>query len=85
MSSLKSHTSLPVRQKTTLSQRGVELTKCFNVRELAGKIGTAKPWDAVTNPDGVVNIGTAENVCLIPSPSLHDRYAANTVANNHVV
>ena len=55
--------SEPQETKTypTLSQRGNVLASGFNMREIAGTIMGPK-WHRETNPDAVVNIGTAENV-----------------------
>ena len=50
----------------TLSKRGRELTSDRlgpNAREATEKIGFYDaPWNAVTNPNGLINLGTAENV-----------------------
>jgi hypothetical protein len=59
-----------MQSESSLSKRGRDLTSDRlgpNAREATEKIGFYDgPWDPVTNPDGLVNLGTAENVrcCL---------------------
>ncbi|KAL1598987.1 hypothetical protein SLS60_008133 [Paraconiothyrium brasiliense] len=55
-----------MRPDSSLSKRGRDLTSDRlgpNAREATEKIGFYNgPWDPETNPDGLVNLGTAENV-----------------------
>lgn len=60
----------------TLSTRGADLAAGPDVRENEEKL-YGKPWDPVTNPDGVVNIGTAENVGNALVGSLKQTYRWN--------
>lgn len=47
---------------STLSTRGADLAARPDVRENADEL-YGRNWDYVTNPEGIVNLGTAENVC----------------------
>jgi hypothetical protein len=46
---------------STLSIYGAEIASKLNHRDTASAL-YEKDWDPDTNPDGIVNIGTAENV-----------------------
>jgi hypothetical protein len=61
--------SIPTRTKSesTLGQRGAELASSPSMRDQASKIfGDNVMFNPETNPEGLVNIGTAENVGQSP-------------------
>lgn len=49
----------------SLAPRGLELAKNGEIMNFFNSILT-DPYHPDTNPDGFVNIGTSENVCLSP-------------------
>ena len=54
---------MKTKSESTLGQRGVELASGPNMRDQASKIfGDNLMYNPETNPEGLVNIGTAENV-----------------------
>ena len=63
-----------MRVKTTLSQRGLELAAPGGMLEKFKAI-LGDPYDPETNPNGFINMGTAENVCFlflgVPPKLLH--------------
>jgi hypothetical protein len=48
---------------TTLAARGLALASGDNLRELFGAL-LGNIYDPETNPNGILNIGTAENACV---------------------
>ncbi|KAF2020809.1 PLP-dependent transferase [Aaosphaeria arxii CBS 175.79] len=66
-------------QTSSLGQRGVALASGPNLRDKATDI-LARQWDPVTNPDGAVNIGTAENHLMIEevAESIRSKNALNS-------
>ena len=46
---------------STLSKRGAAFASGPNIRDMA-KIIMGPIWNPVTNPDAIINVGTAENV-----------------------
>lgn len=49
--------------QSTLGTRGASLASGLNMRDKASRI-LSRQWDPLTNPDAVVNLGTAENVSI---------------------
>jgi hypothetical protein len=49
-------------QPSSLSKRGAELASAPNMRDKALQI-LGRDWHPENNPDGYVQIGSAENVC----------------------
>ncbi|KAI7175831.1 hypothetical protein D0869_05097 [Hortaea werneckii] len=67
----------------TLAPRGAELADGPSLRELFGGILGDK-YDKDTNPNGMINIGTAENYIMIPEVSQFTQTHPVTLNNNQL-
>ncbi|KAI7156417.1 PLP-dependent transferase [Hortaea werneckii] len=68
---------------STLAPRGAELADGPSLRELFGGILGDK-YDKDTNPNGMINIGTAENYIMIPEVSQFTQTHPVTLDNNQL-
>ncbi|KAI7212947.1 PLP-dependent transferase [Hortaea werneckii] len=68
---------------STLAPRGAELADGPSLRELFGGILGDK-YEKETNPNGMINIGTAENYIMIPEVSQFTQIHPVTLNNNQL-